>query len=311
MAVDFRIQYKADINSTNIHITELGTECQVQIYKVLTLVSNLQERQAAYYNLLKQNIIGDITKCNIIEFILILLKIRFVSIGSSITLKVELDDKQAEYELNLNDTYSQLLETNAKIKDKASHISDINIIYSLPRYNSLFDMFKVLEKEELSIEDIVPFFIKSVKFTKTDTAYELTGYSYDERKALCLNLPVDIYKEAREYIKEVTDAMSTVFLYKSISNKDIYLNILGKVMFNYIDFLFEGDLANLHEQIFILTSFSNLTLSDISNMCELERALYIGFIQQRNSKKEGDMQSIDEPSEEFDQEEVLMNQLFG
>ncbi len=189
----------------------------------------------ACYTIIKENCDDktiEVDKFTIIDKLLILLKMRSVSIGNEIEvqLKSELLDKEIKSTINIDTVYDKCLETISHIKDTQIIESGITVDCCLPnilteyklekQLHSLWDKEKYETREQIQNSVGEKFVSEIAKFirqiTIADNVYNLEEMDFKDRLQIIEKLPSKLLKEIFKYIQQCSDAINSILI---ISNK--------------------------------------------------------------------------------------------
>lgn len=303
----YSVSFKIPSQNKNWEFKSINTLQQKEICKVM-LMNDDQLLIDTFNQIIVQclNPKYDFNLLTLLDKLLILIKLRWESIGDSIDIEIEKDSKK------YNSTYS-LVEIAEKFYIASQEINilqieekNIKILCSLPRVQDEFNFLQEISQSDATYDSIIYYFINEIKIDEIN--YNLTAL---EIKEILNNLPAHIYQKILSYVKFCLDRLYKVIIY-SYLEEEIYFNY-NKNYIDFIKFIFKEDLYGIYQDIYILNKTANFNSEYVDSMSPLERQLYISFIvqeKQQNSKVPPTQEEvkINSPSGTFD---TYMNQMGG
>ena len=270
--------FLSSINKT-ISIKNFNTTFQKELCKAF-LEGNSKNTNSYVNNVLSCITDTDISNLSIIDKLLILLKVRSRSVGNVISLSFKKDNKKYDIEYSVSNIYTEVL--NIDIKKESIKQGDILINMYIPRVYDEEHLFFNSDKENFDYEDIIFFFIDSISIK--DKNFSFKDLTFEQRKKVISNtFTVNTIKEVKNYILKVTDCINKIILYKDLDST-LYLNIIDGSLFDYIKFLFNENLYNIYQSIYILTKHVGLSAEYIENLTPIERDLYLKLLEKENAE---------------------------
>lgn len=263
----------------NINIKSFNTIFQKELCKAF-LEDNNKNTNSYINNILSCITNIDIQDLSILDKLLILLKVRSRSIGNIISLSFKKENKKYDIEYSVSDVYSEILKID--IKKESINQGDILINMYIPRVYDEEHLFFNSEKTDFNYEDIIFFFIDSISIK--DKKFLFKDLTFEQRKKVISNtFTVNTIKEVKNYILKVTNCINKIILYKDLDNT-LNLNIIDGSLFDYIKFLFNENLYNIYQSIYILTKHVGLSAEYIENLTPVERDLYLKLLEKENAE---------------------------
>jgi hypothetical protein len=295
--------YSVDLpyTKTKIGYRELNTQEQLLLAKANISFSNDKESIYGYNEFAFDVVLNciknkeDFKKINIIEYVMFLIKLRIVSIGSTIDflLKTETESKTKtkiqidlkKYIINLYEATKYFeLEDNSILNDK-----NVEIKINWPNIKSIktFNDLSVKNEYEI-INDSLCEYIEYVKI-KNDKLLFLE-LDHESKIKLFEKIPLSVKSKIQTKILESLKILSEYKLF-GISFFDEYIfNFYNLSFIEHIKMFFSYDLKSLYQEIFFLSSYK-LTPEYILSISHAERRIYSSIIEEQNKKQEKDSSS--------------------
>lgn len=240
---------------------------------------------------------------SLVDKILLLLKIRCVAAGSNVEFESETADKK-KYTLDYN-----FYDIYIKINNLAVDIVPLNIslnnfeiecyIPSLSYEDNINNIFK--NKENVSYEDIMIYFIKYIKINST--IYHLNDIQKEIQNQIINSLPVNIIEKIFKYIQDTIAKFNTINIYSVFDNK-VPFTFLGNTYTDYCKFAVKDNLHSIYQTIFILNKYAHMSSDYIEKLTPIERDIYIANLRKENMKST-DETSISNSNIPIPQESLL------
>lgn len=265
---------KINLLQDSIFIREL----KVKHFKVLlkTLLGDEPNVEDVFQNLadvlttITPYSINDLRNVSIIDFLLIVLYIRCISIGNTIKLEVT-NETKTQITLDLykvietlktpiNFTFTQKID-NLKIKYKLISINDF-------LFNSNTD-------NELSI---IKNYISKIYFT--DFEYiDIANLNDDDFLQLFKALPASYGSIIFKHITELIKKINKINLLKHLASKNISLFFNTKTFTFILQILFSKNLFPLYENIFALAKFAGISPEYIEECTPGEYTIFVKLLE--------------------------------
>jgi hypothetical protein len=264
---------KIILSEKDIFYKELKVKHLKTLYKCL-LGDDLYP-EIIFLNLKK--ILQDITSLNkkeidnlsFLDFFLLLLEIRFTSIGNYIYIQPQ-EKQNTRVEINLH-KFANILQNfkNTQLLEPDT-INNIQIFYTLPTFKN------ILEITDLTFEYVYLFFIKEIKINQTN--FNMQTLNVQDKKLIFEQLPVKatsiIFKKINTFLDEINkiNLLANIF---GVENAVLSFNLNSKNLAGLVKMLFGEQLMLLYENIFILSKLGNLTPTYIENCTPGEYILFV------------------------------------
>lgn len=274
---------KIVLNEQEIFYKELKVKHLKVIYK--TLLGDDPNPETVFINF--NNILKDITSLtqeeiynlNFVNYFLLLLEIRAISIGNSIF--AQLQDGNVKIEFNLSKIKTQLEDLILKFQNKNNKIDNSVVIYDLPSVNELLYI-----NQQTDIDSIYSCFVKNIN--SNNNTISIKNIPIKHKNYIFEKLPVKITSVVIKEVLECISYFNSVNLISympELKNVSLIFNLNIKNLVAFLKFLFGDGLLSLYENIFALCKLSSLTPEYIENCTPGEYLLFIKKLEQLNSKE--------------------------
>ena len=228
----------------------------------------------------------DIYRLNMVDKLIILMKLRCVSIGSTTEFEAEKDNKKAKITYSYADILVEIYNIATQQESLIITTNDITLICGVPKLDREIDLLNISTKDSITYEDIIPFFIESIKIK--NRVIEFKSLQYAAQLHTINALPATIIKDVHAYILNIFDQYSKVVLY-NFDNAEVRFNLIGSLYADYIKFLYRENMYKIYQEIYILSKHINMNAEYIEKMTPLEREMYISFFKQENKSASNDL----------------------
>jgi hypothetical protein len=292
---------------TKLSYRELNTQEQLLLAKANISFPNDKESIYNYNEFAFEVILNciknkkDFKKINIIEYVMFLVKLRMISIGSIIDflLKTETDSKiktklqvdLQRYLMNLYDASKYFeSENNSILNDK-----NLEIKLNWPNIKSIktFNDYSLKNEYEILNDSLCEY----IEYVKLDD-YKLIFMDLNNIQKIKLfeKLPLSLRSKIKNKIIESVKILSEYKLF-GISFFDSYnFNFYNLSFIEHIKMFFSYDLKSLYQEILFLSSYK-LPPEYILSISHAERRIYNSIIEEQN-KKQDKQSSPDLPEED-------------
>lgn len=228
----------------------------------------------------------DIFQLSIIDKLIILIKLRCASIGSTTEFEAERDNKKAKITYSFTDVLVDIY--NIAEQQDSLTVSSSNIVLkcNIPKLDREIDLLKISAKESITYEDIIPFFIESIKIQ--NKTIEFKSLPYAAQLHTINALPAILIQDVHSYILNIIEQYSKVILY-NFNNTEVKFNFIGALYNDYIKFLYRENMYKIYQEIYILSKHINMNAEYIEKMTPLEREMYISFFKQENKASSNEL----------------------
>jgi hypothetical protein len=278
-------------NQNLIYFNELKVKHLKTIYKCL--LGEEIDKDILFYNL--SNILNELTKeevsnLNFVDYFILLLEIRILSIGNSIKIQIQ---ENTTLEVNLMEVLNSLQNFELfELLQPENYDNKIKIYYRLPNILEVCDLYT-------NQHNLIYFFLD--KIVIDDVCFELKKNPNIEK--IVNSLPAKIFAKIHKKIQSFVNYFNGVNLLSynpHIKDATIYFNLNIKNLCLIVKLLFGDHLMALYENIFALCKLGNFTPEYIENCSPGEYLLYV--------KK---LEEISKPKNEHQMPHSLEPDLFG
>lgn len=265
---------KIDLLQNSIFVKEL----KVKHFKILlkTLLGDDPSPVDVFTNLI--GIFSEITNLSaeelknlsVIDFVLLILQVRCISIGGSIQLELT-DEKNTKIQLNLNRVIDNL--KNFTGIETVQIIENCKIEY---QYTSLknFLIPSVARNELINLKDFIKTFHipnnLSIEISKIDEQTFLQLFT-----ALPANYSTKIFK----HITKIIEHTGQIDLLQHLSDKNLSLFLTPNTFLFFLQILFSKNLLPLYENIFALCKFAHLSPEYIEESTPGEYTIFVKILE--------------------------------
>jgi len=266
---------KVDLLHNSIYIKEL----KVKHFKILlkTLLSDEPDYSEVLTNL--TNILTEVTtytaneihNLSIIDFLLIILHLRSISIGNGIQLEL-LNEKNISITLNIDRVIQTLLDT---------------FKYT---YTQTFDNI-IIEYQFISAQDFLPLkqntnellslkkYIKKITINDNNTII-VSKLNNETFLKIINSLPASNSFKILKYVKSMIQQLEQTNLLQHIIERDLSLFLNQETFIFILQLLFSKNLLPLYENIFALSKFANMPPSYIEECTPGEYTVFVKLLEQ-------------------------------
>lgn len=219
-----------------------------------------------------------IANLNRIEKFKILLTLRTISLGKTITFKNPKDEKDAS---RLNYDLSNTLKSIEDLEYATENITkdSISITYGIPK-----ELF-------VTEDEMLPAMIRSIKLKGEILSFE--SISNEQKNIIYSTLPSWLQQELFNYAMKCVDSTKDIELITRIAVygiEPLYLNILNDSIIGFLAQIFRRDLHSMYEMQFIFASKMGTGISELMNLSFAESQiilnLYAEEVRKQNEEHE-------------------------
>jgi hypothetical protein len=269
-----------DLLDQNIQIQEL-TYKQYRIFSKCFLGDEL-DINTIFLNLnnvlLKNTTLTqyNIDNLSYICYFLILLYIRAISIGDTVTLNYQKDDKAAKLHLNISNLINDL--NDRAIDPPDFKIDNINVKLKHP---SITDLIYFKNNSEYFFNT---FFIKELNIN--NHIIDLQECSYFDKESIILHLPVKIISSLNQKIQTIINTTYNYNLLQSIKT-DFFSDTLPfapniDILSYFAKLLFYNSFENVYETVFALSKAANLSAEFLDSCTPGEVMFFLKKLEEYN-----------------------------
>lgn len=270
-------------------------ELKVKHFKILlkTLLGDDPSPEDVFANL--KNIFSEITDItfeefeylSIIDFLLLIIQIRCISIGGSIQLELT-DEKNTKIELNLN----KVIENIKKATDFnfIENIEECKIEYQyLPLKNFLIPLST--NNDILNLKG----FIKNI-YTPNNPVIDISRLDDKTFLQLFTSFPANYSAKIFKQITNIIQQINQTDLLQHLSNKNLSLPLTPDSFIFFLQLLFSKNLLPLYENIFALCKFAHLPPEYIEECTPGEYTIFVKILERILKEQNTQSQSTTMPA---------------
>jgi hypothetical protein len=296
--------YSVDLPYTKckIDFREINTQEQLLIAKANLSFSNNKDSLYDYHKFILSVILNcvkdkeEFYKINIIEYVLFLVKLRSISVGSTIEFLLKDENKaKTKIQINLKSYLLNLYNASNYFEDKNNSIlteKSIELKLNWPNINSVstFNNLLLNEKKEYYVFNNSLFeFIEYIKIN--DNKILWNNLNTEEKLKLFDKFPI-ILKNKME--KNIIDAIKKLIesdMFDVSFFKDYKFSIYNLNFVEHIKMFLSYDLKSLFTEIYYL-AVSKLPPNYVLTISDSERKMFMTIIQEQNKKQEDNSSSV-------------------
>lgn len=297
--------YSVDLPFTKnkIIFREINTEEQLFLAKTNFTHSNNKESLYDYFLFVKkiiENCLEDknvLNNINIIEYVLFLVKLRIVSVGSTIELllnnkeqnktKIHIDLKT--YLLNLYNASSFL----EKEENNLIYHKNIKVKLNWPLLPSLNIFSEMIIKNKTQHEIFNESFSEYIEYIEIkNKKIILNEFNSKQKINLIDSLNLKIKNQIQEKIIQGLKILFESEIFDVGNFKNHKFNFYDLSFIEHLKLFFSFDIKTLYQEIYILAS-CNLTPSYVLNISPSERKLYFKIIEKQKKSQEKQSDGVD------------------
>jgi hypothetical protein len=274
-----------------INFKELTTKNQLEIEKINHYYPSSIEYYMEYHNnflkVLKRCVenFEEVLSLDIIEYLLLCLKLRITSIGNVLELQIKSDNSKVKFtkiSLDLQDILKNILlasENSLVNRELIYEDKGLTIkfgwpdIKSIKNFHNLF--FSTLSFQEKVLMTI-PEFIKEIEVN--NDIIDFKNLNFDQKEKMLLNFPASIKNDIQKAVLENINNLSNYDIFEISYFKDQKLNFYNLIYIELIKLIFSQNPKRIYEEIYILSNF-NMSSEYVLNMSPSERKIYLSFIE--------------------------------
>lgn len=225
----------------------------------------------------------EINQLNFLDYFLLLLNIRQVSIGDLISLYVlDNEQKQVKADLLVHKIINQINNSELLnlLKTEVTEIGEI--YYKLPTIAEII----FLEKNINTSPYIV--FLQKIKFS--NTIINLEDFSYNEKELILEKMPVKIITCLTKRAQMIINYFNKFNLLESINNnnfdKALPYTLNSDIIGFVIKLVFNTSLEGIYDCMFALTKAANFSCTFLDNCSPGEFYLFVKKLEQINAQQQ-------------------------
>jgi hypothetical protein len=224
-----------------------------------------------------------IHKLTILDKLIILLRLRSISIGSSIDIVIQKDSKKINFNYDFNNILENIFKVYKNIQPLIISKNNIKLACYIPY---------IKWENNIITDNLINYYIRNITVYNTDL--DFINLNTADQTSILDKLPADIIHSINSYVQDLYKKLSEVFLYKVLEDC-LPLTITGDTIFEYIKFIFKDNLHNIYYDIYNLNTHLNFDSNYIENLSPVEREMYITFFKKENQKQSTSTAPVSQP----------------
>lgn len=265
---------KINLLQDSIFIKEL----KVKHFKVLlkTLLGDEPNTEDVFNNLISiltdttQLTLNELKNISVIDFLLIVINLRCISIGGSIQLEI-IDKTNTKITLDLNKVIQTL--------QQAFNINFIQTIESIKIEYQLLSIYDFLFLNELTDELLIlKSYIKKIHLTNNEYI-EISKLNDKEFLEVLKAFPANYSSLIFKHFTELIQKFNQINLLKHFSDKNLSLYLNQNTFTFILQILFSKNLLPLYENIFALAKFANISPEYIEECTPGEYTIFVKLLE--------------------------------
>jgi hypothetical protein len=304
--VDF-YNYNLDLPFTNkkVYFRELNTKEQLLITKAnISFLRNSEDSLEYHFYIL--NIIlncvknkEDFLKINIIEYILFLLKLKIISVGSEIEFLLNNAKNKTKIKIDLKKYMYNLYEISKIINDSEYFITENDIEIKIV-WPFLKDVLYIKTKSENQIEEYKSFqdtlvhFIEYIKIK--NKKIDFFNFTQEQKDVFFEKIPAIIKNKIEKNVFNLINKIINKNLFDLDFLADYKFTLYNFNFVEHIKIIFSYDLKSLYKEIYYL-AVNNLPPEYVLSISDFERKTFLTIIQEENKKAEQNSENSSEYSD--------------
>ena len=217
-------------------------------------------------------------KLNIVEFLMLCIRLRTVSISSTVELSLE-SEKKTNVVINFYDVLFNILSISNKIKNfEVINHEDTEIYLNWPLLqNEEYFLSNIKEEYITRFLNSVPLFIDKIKIK--DTLFDFNLFNPNQKRELLDSLPASIKNIIQTNIITLLKEISEIYIF-GVKQFDQYkLEFFNATIQDLIRFLFAGtEDSKILETVFLKKH--GFSIQEINEMYPLEKNNLLNYLTQ-------------------------------
>lgn len=260
--------------------------------EVLTdLIFNNTDNILKQITTLTQN---EINNLSFLDYSILLFNIRQTSIGDSVYLYIEENNKQVKIDLRISNILKQIFNTNLKQLLNSEVIDNCKIEYRIPSINEIITLEK--EKDTYSL---YTFFLKTIKVS--NTVIDLETFSYKERENIAQKIPVKVMTALTKRTHSIIETCNRINVLESVKsdifNKELQLTLNSQLLAYIIKILFNTNLESVYEYMFALSKMANFSCTFLDECSPGEFYFFTKKLEEVTTKQQQQEQQLQNSSD--------------
>lgn len=291
--------YNVDLPFSKIKIIfrEINTQEQLLISKANLTFSNDKDSAYEYHKYVLDVILNcvknkeDFLKIDIIEYVLFLVKIRTISVGSTIDFILKEEDKKnkTKIQIDLKNYMLNLFKSSEYFEDIKNSLfieKELEVKIGWPCLTSIesFNNFFGKEPQQYKIfNDSLFEFLEYIKI-KNNKIF-LKNLKKEEKIKLFEKLPILLKNKIENNVISAVKILTNYDLFNISMFKDYRFSIYNFNFVEHIKLIFSYDLKSLFREVYYLAS-NNIDPKYVMSISDSERKMYLTIIQEETKRQQ-------------------------
>jgi hypothetical protein len=300
--------YTVDLpySKCKVKYREINTGEQLSLTKANMSFPNNKESLYDYYQYLLNVVLNcvenkdDFLKINIVDYVLFLVKLRNISIGSTIdfVLKGEEGEKtKKKIQIDLKKYMLNLYNAAKVFESEENNLiaeNDLEVKINWPNINSVEvfnDLFLNHDNEYELFNDTICEYVEYIKINNDKIVWN--NLNRDQKVKLFDKLPLTIKTKIQNKIILASTELFGYDIFQISFFSDYKFNFYNLSFIEHIKLIFSYDLKSLYQEIYYLST-QHLPPSYIMTISQGERKIYMTIIEEANKKQEKETPDLPE-----------------
>lgn len=291
--------YSVDLphTKTKIDFREINTQEQILITKANLGFSGDKNSSFEYHKYVLDVIVNcvknkkDFYKINIIEYILFLVKLRSISIGSTIDflIKQENQKNKTKIQVDLKSYMLNLFNASDYFDDSNNSIfneKDLEIKINWPSLNSVKTFNKLFVSDTQQYEIFNDSLFEYLEYIKIkEEKIVLNNLNTTEKIKLFEKIPVSLKNKIQKNIMNAVKKIINYDLFNISLFKNYKFSIYNLNFVEHIKMIFSYDLKSIYREMYYLAS-NDINPNYVLSISDSERKMYLTIIQEEIKRQE-------------------------
>ncbi len=297
--------YSVDLPFTKnkIAFREYNTKEQLFLSKANFTHSNDKESLYDYFLFVKkviENCLEDkeiLKKINVIEYVLFLVKLRIVSVGSTIELLLNNNQKEkTKVHIDLKNYLLKLYKASEFLEKEENNLifyKNIKVKINWPSLSSLEFFSKMVLNNKSQYEIFNNSIQEYVEFIEIENKkIILNKFDFKQKINLVDNLNLKIKNQIQEKVIEALKILFEAEVFDVGEFKKQKFNFYNLTFVDHLKLFFSYDVKSLYQEIYLLAT-CNLTPEYVLDISPSERKLYFNIIEKHKKSQDKSSERVD------------------
>lgn len=224
-----------------------------------------------------------IANLSFLDYILLLLQIRQVSIGSTIHIYTEIEEqKQLKIDLNTDKILNLLNNKQLLQLFTSEKINSYIINFRLPSINEI-----LFVEEKRNIHSLYTFFLKSIEVN--NKIIDLEKFTIEEKEEIAQKIPIKVMSALTKRTHLILETFNKINILQSVNTPDFDKKIIfvpnSQLIAFIIKLLFNASLEAVYDYIFALSKMANISSSFLDTCSPGEFYLLVKKLEEVNARQ--------------------------